>query len=239
MDDRERIEAILAHPEAASRPALARRLALHSTLPVNEAVGMLRAAAVEPGSLGEGAPRGFRSGSHATPVATFPAPFMGLGEAVSRVLARYASVSGRARRAEYWWWILFTLLAGALARVTDVILFAGHPQKGGPVSLVFALVTFLPSLAVLVRRLHDSGRSGWRVGVFFLFLVPFLIVVLSVAAGASLSGSGAEIGNTLAALLGAGTILGGIWAFLLLIWCLLPSHPGENRYGANPLEVIA
>lgn len=238
MDDRDRIEAILAHPEAALRPALARRLALHSSLSVTEAVEMLRVAAVETGPAGMEAPRGFRSGivAPATPVA---APPMGFGEAVGRVFSRYASFSGRARRAEYWWWILFTVLAGTLANVVDVILFPGVWPDNGPVSLVLALVMLLPSLAVLVRRLHDSGRSGWWVGSFFLFLIPLIVVIVSVAAGASLSGSDAEVSDALAVVVGGGVILSVIWTILLFIWSLMRSQPGTNRYGPSPLEVTA
>jgi uncharacterized membrane protein YhaH (DUF805 family) len=81
---------------------------------------------------------------------------------------KYASFSGRATRAEYWTFTLVNVVIygalyyGSISAGIDVLMY---------VALGFALVMFLPSLAVLVRRLHDTGRSGaW----FFISLVPIL-----------------------------------------------------------------
>lgn len=64
--------------------------------------------------------------------------------------AAYAQFSGRASRSEYWWFYLFTVLAGVAA---DTI--------GDTVGNIASLALFLPSLALAARRLHDTGRSGW------------------------------------------------------------------------------
>jgi uncharacterized membrane protein YhaH (DUF805 family) len=66
--------------------------------------------------------------------------------------AAYAQFEGRASRSEYWWFYLFTLLAGLAAEIV-----------GSTVGNLATLVFFLPSLALAVRRLHDVGRSGWWV----------------------------------------------------------------------------
>ena len=80
---------------------------------------------------------------------------MGFIGAIKSVLGNYANFSGRARRSEYWWWTLFTLL------------WAWIPL----VNLLLLLVFFIPSLAVAIRRLHDTGRSGWWI---LLGLIPVL-----------------------------------------------------------------
>ena len=64
--------------------------------------------------------------------------------------AAYAQFDGRASRSEYWWFYLFTVLAGVAA---DTI--------GDTVGNIASLALFLPSLALAARRLHDTGRSGW------------------------------------------------------------------------------
>ncbi|MBP2474758.1 uncharacterized membrane protein YhaH (DUF805 family) [Crossiella equi] len=94
-------------------------------------------------------------------------------EAVVRVLRKSVDWTGRASRSEYWWWVLFVALAwlftlGVTFRLTD--------EPPGFV-LVPLVLLWVPTIAVLVRRLHDSGRSGaW----WFLSLVPFGVLVLLV-----------------------------------------------------------
>lgn len=84
---------------------------------------------------------------------------MGFGEAIGACFSKYITFAGRARRAEYWYWILFTfLLQFGAGFVLGVI---GQGRIASPVSLLISLVLFLPGLAVLARRLHDTDRSGW------------------------------------------------------------------------------
>ena len=87
-------------------------------------------------------------------------------------LRKYAVFSGRARRKEYWFFFLFNLIIAIAAMIVDNALgitFEG--QLMGPIDLVFRLAVLLPSLAVLVRRLHDVGKSGW---FFFIALIPIV-----------------------------------------------------------------
>jgi len=70
--------------------------------------------------------------------------------------AAYAQFDGRASRSEYWWFYLFTLIAGLAAEIV-----------GSTVGNLATLAFFLPSLALAVRRLHDVGRSGWWVLILF------------------------------------------------------------------------
>jgi len=95
------------------------------------------------------------------------------------VLKQYAQFSVRARRKEYWFFNLFNTLIslGMMVPFGLVLLALGYYK--GPVALGFLLIipfqlyclaTFVPSLAVMVRRLHDTGRSGWW---YFISFVPF------------------------------------------------------------------
>lgn len=84
---------------------------------------------------------------------------MSFVEAVVTVFANYANFKGRAVRSEYWYFVVFTTLAIGAVLVIDlgILQFKGN----GPAYFIYALATFLPGLAVSVRRLHDTGRSGW------------------------------------------------------------------------------
>jgi uncharacterized membrane protein YhaH (DUF805 family) len=99
-----------------------------------------------------------------------------------KVLKQYATFSGRARRMEYWMFVLFNLIFAIVAMTLDNVLginFGEIPY--GPLYVIYGLAVFIPGLAVLVRRLHDTGRSGWW---FLIALVPliggiWLIVLLA------------------------------------------------------------
>ncbi len=98
-------------------------------------------------------------------------------QAVETVLRKYADFSGRAGRAEYWWWwaaLLVTFIAlGAISA------FLG--QVGYAVAAIVALAAFIPNLAVTVRRLHDTGRSGWWVLVALVPAIGAIILLVLLA----------------------------------------------------------
>lgn len=81
-------------------------------------------------------------------------------------LKKYADFSGRARRSEYWYYVLFLIIALIVAMVIDMLLW-----ETPILYMLVALGTFIPSIAVVVRRLHDTGRSGWW---YFIALVPLV-----------------------------------------------------------------
>lgn len=92
---------------------------------------------------------------------------MSFGAAVSRALRNYATFSGRARRSEFWWFALFNLLVSIAANIIDVT------TNARVIDLIVALALFLPSLAVSVRRLHDTNRRGWWVLICVIPIVGF------------------------------------------------------------------
>ena len=98
------------------------------------------------------------------------------------VLKKYAAFSGRARRKEYWMFTLVsTIIWGVLAYAELSLGIRSSLQSVGMLSMIYMLVVLLPSIAVTVRRLHDTGRSGWWLLLLFLPLVgPLALLVFSV-----------------------------------------------------------
>ncbi|WP_416900049.1 MAG: DUF805 domain-containing protein [Minwuia sp.] len=92
------------------------------------------------------------------------------------VLKNYAVFQGRARRAEFWWFFLINLIISLILGTIDGALGfstgpAGEDPQPGLLSSIYSLAVLIPGLAVGVRRLHDTGRSGWWL---LLYLVPIL-----------------------------------------------------------------
>jgi uncharacterized membrane protein YhaH (DUF805 family) len=93
-----------------------------------------------------------------------------------KVLQNYATFSGRARRSEFWYFALFNLIFAILAMVLDNVLGTTFNRGGfempyGYIYLLYVLATFIPALAVTVRRLHDVGKSGW---MYLIILIPII-----------------------------------------------------------------
>lgn len=121
----------------------------------------------------------------------------------------FANFSGRARRSEYWGFVLFNMIVllpinvynqvyiigQALAGYTEPTMLIGGSVLLTTIYYVWSLVSFLPGLAVSVRRMHDTGRSGWFVLVGLIPLVGWI---------------------------------------LLLVWYCTDSAYGTNQYGPNP-----
>lgn len=96
---------------------------------------------------------------------------MGFGEAVSVCFKKSFVWEGRASRAEFWWFELAQVLILVAAAIIDQIIGTGV------LYIIAAIALILPAIAVLVRRLHDTDRTGWW---FWIYLLPVigLIVIL-------------------------------------------------------------
>jgi uncharacterized membrane protein YhaH (DUF805 family) len=89
-----------------------------------------------------------------------------------KVLKQYADFSGRARRKEYWMFVLFDMIFAIVAMILDNVLGIAIEGIGyGPLYGLYVLAMLIPGLAVAVRRLHDVGKSGW---MFFIVLIPLI-----------------------------------------------------------------
>ena len=101
-------------------------------------------------------------------------------ELMFQPLWKYATFSGRARRMEYWLFVLFYAVVSIVATVVDVSLglTLGGEDAMGLISTIWGLALFLPSLAVSVRRLHDTGRSGWWILLMFVPIVGMIVLIV-------------------------------------------------------------
>ena len=95
------------------------------------------------------------------------------------VLKKYATFSGRARRKEYWMFVLFNLIISFVLGIIDGIISGGDLEKTGIIGNVYSLALLVPSIAVAVRRMHDVGKSGWFI------LIPIYNFILTVTEGDS------------------------------------------------------
>ena len=89
---------------------------------------------------------------------------MGFFDAIGSVFSKYATFSGRAPRSEFWWfWLLNTIVSIAIDGSGMRHGMTGLEHMEGPsiLSTIWHLAVFIPTLAVSVRRLHDTDRSGW------------------------------------------------------------------------------
>lgn len=91
---------------------------------------------------------------------------MGFVEAIKICLNKYATFNGRATRSEYWWFQLFVFLVCLALSIFPPLLF------------IFVVAQILPNIAVSVRRMHDTGKSGWWVLLACIPLIGGIIFSL-------------------------------------------------------------
>ena len=180
---------------------------------------------------------------------------MTLPQTARQCLRKYANFSGRATRAEFWWWYLaMSLVLMGLAIIDGIINMAFLALNIGiisPLSLLVGVAIVLPFLTVTSRRLHDIGRSGWWQVAWYaidivaslVFLVAWVFVFILLLGGAT-NGSneveGSNGGTSLlvwipllaTALVSAGAIIAVyVWA---LLWLVRQREAGPNRFGSDP-----
>lgn len=114
------------------------------------------------------------------------------------VLKKYAVFNGRARRQEYWMFVLFNIIISVVLSIVDGMLGMSVAEGVGLLGALYGLAVLLPGIGVSIRRLHDTNRSGWWLLIAFVPLIGFVV---------------------------------------LLVFMVLDSTPGENRFGSNPKGV--
>lgn len=172
---------------------------------------------------------------------------MGPIRAVISCYVNILNFSGRARRAEYWWFFLFLLVVGTGIQIAatasmlrdPAFLAATQDPQGlqvwlkqnediyltlGIGTLAYFLLAWLPQLSVTIRRLHDTDRSGW-----FIFM-PFVVSVGAVFAAIFVGLGFGEGGTPLLMLILAVPLIANIW--FLVVLCLPGTH-GPNRFGPD------
>lgn len=122
---------------------------------------------------------------------------MSFTDAIKTCFSKYVTFSGRAPRSEYWWFALFLWIAILILSYVDTLVFGAREvvmmsgsdsfQNGmsfnmawqpQPITGIFMLATFLPNLAVSVRRLHDTNRSGWWLLIGLIPLIGLIVLLV-------------------------------------------------------------
>jgi uncharacterized membrane protein YhaH (DUF805 family) len=88
-------------------------------------------------------------------------------DSIRTCFKKYADFTGCASVSEFWWWMLFTIIASIVAEIFS--------QK---LSLAFSVLTFLPSFAVGARRLHDTNRSGWLQLLLLIPIIGWIVLIV-------------------------------------------------------------
>lgn len=167
---------------------------------------------------------------------------MEFGQSIKTCFSKYATFSGRASRSEFWWFYLFYVLIGYAIGIIMAFVMVGsmmsagiseNPTEEESLQLVMSMLGFygivfllyiplmIPFLAVSMRRLHDTGHSGWHLwGPTALML-------------ASLSGMAisAEAGFVFVIV---GYLAGIVYGIVIFVWLVTKSSPTENQYGPVP-----
>ena len=95
------------------------------------------------------------------------------------VLKKYAVFNGRARRMEYWMFILFNIIITVVLALIDYLTGTFSPRAGvGLLGGLYALAVLIPSLAVTVRRLHDIGRTGWWILIGLIPVIGGIVLLI-------------------------------------------------------------
>lgn len=159
----------------------------------------------------------------------------------------YAKFSGRAHRSEFWFFVLFNfVISSALNIVSQSLWYATDSYAFLSISYIYSLAVAIPALAVTVRRLHDTGRSGWWLLAYYLpivltvvLFVIFFVQLLSEFSFYKLDSIRAEdlpwttVWGVLLSLL-----LSLIFGILIFVWLCTDSQSGTNKYGPNPKEMM-
>jgi uncharacterized membrane protein YhaH (DUF805 family) len=156
---------------------------------------------------------------------------MNFWTAVQSCFRQYVGFSGRASRAEYWLWVLFTMVVSGVLHGLE----GGGPQGPGPVGGAWNLATLLPSLAVASRRLHDTDRSAWWMLLPFggFAVLGFWGALVMIEAAGNPNAAGIALPESIG-LMVAGLACLGVFV-LFLVWMATRGSAGANRYGADPL----
>ena len=149
--------------------------------------------------------------------------------AVKTCFSQYFVFKGRARRSEFWWFYLFTIIGGIPFAILDLIIVGALDNIDFEIfGTLFSLATFIPSISAGARRLHDTDRSGWWQLMPLIALIALMVPTFGMM---SVSGSGST-GMGLA--MGVGGIALLITIVLLIIWLATDGHKQDNRFGSSP-----
>ena len=164
-------------------------------------------------------------------------------QAVKICLKKFFDFTGRARRSEYWWFVLFVMIVSMVFNFIGAI----FPMVN-ILGLIVSLVLTIAQLAALTRRLHDTGRSGWWVLVYGLFMLVTYGALAAILApvASELMAEGDQMAlvelmanavmdsPVAAAVMICGALATAFMAIITLIFAVKDSQWTENKYGPSP-----
>ena len=100
---------------------------------------------------------------------------MSFVDAIKSCFSQYVGFAGRARRSEYWYFYLFTIIVGIVA---SILQRAVSDSSSGVITSIVGLALLLPGLAVGARRLHDTGRSGWWLLIGIIPIIGTIVLIV-------------------------------------------------------------
>lgn len=173
-------------------------------------------------------------------------------------LFRYFDFKGRSSRSEFWWYSLLIFLIAALYFIYSIAMMPSFEDMMDPyfddaslgygfidyVYIIFSLLTFIPGLAVSVRRLHDINRTGWWIAAFYGLMTASsalfagAIITIFVSAMFAMTGDTGGIASSFGGaytmiILAIGLFIGTfVW---MVVWYATPSVNADNRFGDTPI----
>lgn len=158
---------------------------------------------------------------------------MDFPQAVRICFEKYATFSGRARRAEYWWFYLFTIVLRIVTGILDSAIQHGD-TRFAPFGVIGFLAILLPWLAAWTRRMHDTNRSGF-------WVLGFCIAMFGLAVGLGIglamqADTHSDQADIMVGLFGLALVGVVIWSIVMLCF---KGTDGTNRYGPDPLHPTA
>lgn len=148
-----------------------------------------------------------------------------------KVIRNYATFKGRARRKEYWMFILFNFIIGVVLTILDNVLGLTYNyseySSGGTLSSLYNLFVFIPALAVTVRRLHDVNKSGWLIGIMYIGLAVFMLIMFTMIFAQSFG----------VMLIIPGLVMFGYGIYLFVL-TVTEGDSGPNQYGEDPKALV-
>lgn len=151
-----------------------------------------------------------------------------------KCIRQYSDFNGRARRKEFWMFSLVQFILGLILFTADFLLFF-LPSDGFPIlTMLYVTAMFFPALGVLVRRLHDIGKSGWwYVKVCLVIYVVTIVLAILYAIGGVYS---IDILTYISKAIFMVMYIGSL-AWVIVVFCK-NSEPNENKWGLNPKDPL-
>ena len=155
-------------------------------------------------------------------------------ESVSSVFRNYINFKGRAQRSEFWWFTLFTVIVSVVLGILGSALPALNILEG-----IYSLAVLLPSLAVTVRRLHDTNRPAWWLLIYLAVFLAWVIggIILAVSIGIDdpdALESDIQDWPGYTAYIIACILFSLAGAATMIVICAQRGTAGANRYGPDP-----